>query len=47
MIIEKTLLIKEQGSVGEVTPGVELELSEGTEGEILTKGPWMFSRLVM
>ncbi|PSK57934.1 hypothetical protein B9Z65_9136 [Elsinoe australis] len=32
------------GSVGEVTPGVELELSEGAEGEILTKGPWMFSR---
>ncbi|KAG8623585.1 hypothetical protein KVT40_008561 [Elsinoe batatas] len=32
------------GSVGEITPGVELKLSEGDEGEILTKGPWMFSR---
>ncbi|KAF4553998.1 AMP-binding enzyme-like protein 14 [Elsinoe fawcettii] len=32
------------GSIGEITPGVELKLSNGNEGEILTRGPWMFSR---
>lgn len=31
-------------SVGAVTPGVDLKLSNGDEGEILMKSPYMFSR---
>ena len=32
------------GSVGERVPGINLKLSEGDEGEILVKSPWMFSK---
>lgn len=31
-------------SVGEVFPGVDVKLSEGDEGEILIKSPYMFSK---
>lgn len=34
------------GSVGEKAPGVDLKLSNGDEGEILMKGPLMFSKYV-
>ena len=33
-----------QGSVGEKTPGIDLKLSNGDEGEILMKSPLMFSK---
>lgn len=32
------------GSVGEVTPGIDLKLSEGNEGEILVKGSQLFAK---
>ncbi|KAJ9616417.1 hypothetical protein H2200_000135 [Cladophialophora chaetospira] len=32
------------GSVGEKAPGVDMKLSEGDEGEILTRSPLMFSK---
>ncbi|KAL9088344.1 MAG: hypothetical protein Q9165_006269 [Trypethelium subeluteriae] len=32
------------GSVGERVPGIELKLSDGDEGELLVKSPWMFSK---
>ncbi|KAF5012776.1 hypothetical protein FDECE_1196 [Fusarium decemcellulare] len=32
------------GSVGKVLPGVEVKLSDGEEGEILSKSPHMFTR---
>ncbi|RFU31222.1 hypothetical protein B7463_g5091, partial [Scytalidium lignicola] len=32
------------GSVGKVMPGLEIQLSDGDEGEILIKSPFMFSR---
>lgn len=35
-----------QGSVGEKAPGTDLKLSNGDEGEILTKSPIMFSKHV-
>ncbi|KAF2102119.1 putative AMP-binding enzyme [Rhizodiscina lignyota] len=33
-----------EGSVGELTPGLDLKLSEGDEGEVLVKSPYMFSK---
>ena len=32
------------GSVGELAPGVDAKLSEGDEGEILVKSPYMLSK---
>ena len=32
------------GSVGEVVPGLDVKLSEGDEGEVLVKSPYMFSK---
>ena len=34
------------GSVGELKAGVDVRLSEGDEGEILVKSPFMFSKCV-
>lgn len=34
------------GSVGEIVPGVDVKLSEGDEGEVLVKSPYMFSKYV-
>ena len=33
-----------RGCVGSVVPGVEVKLSEGTEGDLLVKSPYMFAR---
>jgi malonyl-CoA/methylmalonyl-CoA synthetase len=33
-----------EGSVGPVFPGVTVKLSDGEEGEILVKSPYMFAR---
>ena len=32
------------GSVGELSPGVDMKLSEGNEGEILVKSPFMLAK---
>lgn len=32
------------GSVGEVVPGLDVKLSNGDEGEVLVKSPYMFSK---
>jgi len=32
------------GSVGERVPGIDIKLSEGDEGEVLVKSPYMFSK---
>ncbi len=32
------------GSVGEKAPGIDLKLSNGDEGEVLTRNPIMFSK---
>ncbi|KAI9708721.1 MAG: hypothetical protein M1820_003676 [Bogoriella megaspora] len=32
------------GTVGERVPGIDLKLSDGDEGEVLVKSPWMFSK---
>lgn len=37
-------LMLSQGSVGEAFPGVDVKLSEGDEGEVLVKTPYMFSK---
>ena len=34
------------GSVGELAPGADVRLSEGDEGEILVKSPYMISKWV-
>lgn len=34
------------GSVGRLVPGVDVKLSEGNEGEMLIKSPYMFSRYI-
>lgn len=34
------------GSVGTAVPGVDVKLSEGNEGEILVKSPYMFSKYI-
>jgi malonyl-CoA/methylmalonyl-CoA synthetase len=34
------------GSVGKVAPGVDIKLSNGDEGEVLVRGPHMFSKSV-
>ena len=35
------------GSVGSAVAGIDVKLSEGTEGEILVKSPYMFSKYVL
>lgn len=40
----KTRLTESQGSVGEVFSGIDLKLSEGEQGEVLVKSPYMFSK---
>lgn len=35
------------GSVGEIVPGVDVKLSDGDEGEVLVKSPYMFSKYVL
>ncbi|KAJ9618509.1 hypothetical protein H2203_009106 [Taxawa tesnikishii (nom. ined.)] len=36
-----------EGSVGEVPAGIDIKLSEGDEGEVLIRSPYMFSKLYM
>jgi malonyl-CoA/methylmalonyl-CoA synthetase len=32
--------------VGEIVPGVTVKITEGDEGEVLVKSPYMFSKYV-